>query len=70
METPLFEKLIGTWTLVELIEKVSLFPNWTGQTQNRIVIFRDGFLHLESEKSFISNFREVTHKLIWKKICS
>ncbi|WP_346986052.1 lipocalin-like domain-containing protein [Chryseobacterium sp. POE27] len=148
METTLFEKLVGTWTLVELIEvpvnggeitrpmgknpkgliiynpdgymsaqimnlnrsnfrqehwinataeeytqeastylaysgpfetddekqmvshtmDVSLFPNWTGQTQKRIVTFIDGFLHLESEKPFISNSRLVTHQLIWKKV--
>ena len=47
---------------------ISLFPNWTGQTQNRIVIFKDGFLHLESEKPFTSNSRLVTHKLTWKKV--
>lgn len=50
--------------------EVSLFPNWTGQTQSRTVIFKDGFLHLESVKPFISNSRLVTHKLTWKKVCS
>lgn len=49
---------------------VSLFPNWTGQTQKRIVTFKNGFLHLESEKPFISNSRLVTHQLIWKKVCN
>lgn len=47
---------------------VSLFPNWTGQIQNRIVIFKDGFLHLESEKPFISNSRLMIHKLTWKRV--
>lgn len=47
---------------------ISLFPNWTGQTQNRIVIFKDGFLHLESEKPFTSNSRLVSHKLTWKRV--
>jgi len=47
---------------------ISLFPNWTGQTQNRIVIFKDGFLHLESEKPFTSNSRLVTHHLTWKRV--
>lgn len=47
---------------------VSLFPNWTGQTQNRIVLFKDRFLHLESEKPFISNSRLVIHKLTWKRV--
>lgn len=47
---------------------ISLFPNWTGQTQDRNVVFKDGFLHLESAKPFMSNSRLVTHKLIWKRI--
>jgi len=47
---------------------VSLFPNWTGQTQNRMVKFEDGFLHLESGKPFTSNSRLVKHKLTWKKV--
>lgn len=46
---------------------VSLFPNWTGKTQNRIVRVQDGILHLESGKAFVSNGRKVIHKLIWKK---
>jgi hypothetical protein len=47
---------------------VSLFPNWTGQTQNRIVSFKDGLLHLESGKPFISNGLKVVHKLSWKRV--
>lgn len=47
---------------------VSLFPNWTGQTQNRIVQFKDGLLLLESGKSFISNGLRVIHKLSWKRV--
>ncbi|TDO19760.1 lipocalin-like domain-containing protein [Pedobacter duraquae] len=47
---------------------ISLFPNWTGQTQKRIVVFKDGFLHLESHEPFTTNSRLVTHKLTWKKI--
>lgn len=47
---------------------ISLFPNWTGQTQNRIVHFKDGFLHLESEKPFNSNCQLVIHKLTWKRV--
>lgn len=47
---------------------VSLFPNWTEQTQNRIVHFKNGLLHLESEKPFTSNSRLVTHKLTWKRV--
>ena len=47
---------------------VSLFPNWTGQTQSRIVYFREGLLHLESGTPFISNGVKVTHKLTWKRV--
>lgn len=46
---------------------ISLFPNWTGHTQNRIVSFKDGFLHLESGKPFVSNGITVIHKLRWKR---
>ncbi|MNI59704.1 hypothetical protein D3C87_625720 [compost metagenome] len=46
---------------------VSLFSDWVGQMLNRIVLFKDEFLHLESEKPFTSNSRLVTHKLIWKR---
>jgi hypothetical protein len=46
---------------------ISLFPNWTGQTQNRIIHFENEFLFLESGKPFISNGKEVLHKLKWKK---
>jgi hypothetical protein len=42
---------------------ISLSLNRTGQMQNRIVIFKDSFLHLENEKPFTSNSRLVTHKL-------
>lgn len=54
--------------LVSHTMQVSLFPNWTGQTQKRIVVFKDGLLHLESHEPFIANSRLVTHKLTWKKI--
>jgi len=47
---------------------VSLFPNWTGQTQRRIVHFADGLLHLESSNPFFSNGVTVIHKLTWKRV--
>lgn len=47
---------------------ISLFPNWTGQTQNRIVILKDNYLHLESEKPFNNNCQLVIHKLTWKRV--
>jgi len=46
---------------------ISLFENWRNETQNRKVLFKDGLLHLETEKPFISNSRLVTHKLTWKR---
>ncbi|WP_426485273.1 lipocalin-like domain-containing protein [Flavobacterium sp. 2] len=46
---------------------VSLFENWRNETQNRKVLFKDGLLHLETEKPFISNSRWVIHKLTWKR---
>ena len=49
---------------------VSLFPNWTGQTQSRLVYFKDGLLHLESGKPFMADGRLVTHKLIWERVAS
>ncbi|WP_167398326.1 lipocalin-like domain-containing protein [Flavobacterium crocinum] len=47
---------------------VSLFENWRDQTQNRKVLFKDGLLHLETEKPFMSNSHLVIHKLTWKRI--
>lgn len=47
---------------------VSLFENWRDQTQNRKVLFKNGLLHLETEKPFMSNSRLVTHKLTWKRM--
>ncbi|MNY56988.1 hypothetical protein D3C86_1931250 [compost metagenome] len=47
---------------------ISLFENWRNETQNRKVLFKDGLLHLETEKPFISNSRWVIHKLTWKRM--
>lgn len=47
---------------------VSLFPNWTGKSQSRIVHFNNGMLHLESGEPFISKGIKVTHKLTWKRV--
>lgn len=47
---------------------VSLLEKWRDQTQNRKVLFKDGLLHLETEKPFMSNSKLVTHKLTWKRI--
>lgn len=46
---------------------ISLFPNWTGQTQNRIISFENDFLFLESGKPFMSQGIQVVHKLTWKR---
>jgi len=47
---------------------VSLFPNWTGQTQSRRVHFKDELLHLESGEPFLKNGKMVTHKLTWVRV--
>jgi hypothetical protein len=47
---------------------ISLFENWRNETQSRKVLFKDGLLHLETEKPFISNSRWVIHKLTWKRM--
>jgi len=47
---------------------VSLFPDWTGETQSRLVHFSDGLLHLESGQPFIANGRLVIHRLTWKRV--
>ncbi|WP_172426919.1 lipocalin-like domain-containing protein [Flavobacterium sp. ACN2] len=47
---------------------ISLFENWRNETQKRKVLFKDGLLHLETEKPFISNSRWVIHKLTWKRM--
>ena len=47
---------------------VSLFPNWTGETQKRNIRFEDGFLYLETEKPFLRNSRMVKHRLTWRRV--
>jgi len=47
---------------------VSLFPDWMGHTQSRIVHFTNGFLHLESGEPFMASGRLVTHRLTWKRV--
>ncbi|MNI04191.1 hypothetical protein D3C81_963310 [compost metagenome] len=46
---------------------ISLFPNWTGQTQNRVIHFENEYLILESGKPFFAEGKEVVHKLKWKR---
>ncbi|WP_286862426.1 MULTISPECIES: lipocalin-like domain-containing protein [Sphingobacterium] len=46
---------------------ISLFPNWTGQTQNRVIHFENEYLLLESGKPFLSEGKEVVHKLKWER---
>ncbi|MDF2477116.1 lipocalin-like domain-containing protein [Sphingobacterium sp. GVS05A] len=46
---------------------ISLFPNWTGQTQNRNIHFENEYLILESGKPFLSEGKVVIHKLKWKR---
>ena len=45
----------------------SLFPNWTGQTQGRLVKIEGDFLHLSSASPIISGGKKVNSKLMWKR---
>ncbi|NJI72261.1 lipocalin-like domain-containing protein [Sphingobacterium kitahiroshimense] len=56
------EKLILSHTMF-----ISLFPNWSGQTQNRVIRFENEYLFLESGKPFLSEGKKVVHKLKWKR---
>jgi len=47
---------------------VSLFPDWTGETQSRLVHFSAGLLHLESGQPFIASVRLVIHRLTGKRV--
>ncbi|HET7314695.1 lipocalin-like domain-containing protein [Salinisphaera sp.] len=46
---------------------VSLFPNWTGQTQQRIVSLEGNVLHLSSAESIMSGGQEVMSYLEWRR---
>jgi|SRR5208282_4023902 len=46
---------------------VSLFPNWTGQTQPRVVKIEDDILHLSTESPIKSTGKAVIAYLQWKR---
>jgi hypothetical protein len=46
---------------------VSLFPNWTGQTQPRIVKIEGDLLYLSTASAFESGGKSVFTFLIWKR---
>ncbi len=46
---------------------VSLFPNWTGQTQPRVVKIEGDLLHLSSASPIRSGGKTVVSYLIWRR---
>ena len=46
---------------------VSLFPNWLGQTQPRVVKVEGDMLHLGSEKPIRSGGKETVSYLAWRR---
>jgi hypothetical protein len=46
---------------------VSLFPNWEGQTQPRVVKVEGDMLHLSTEKPIKSGGKETMSYLTWKR---
>lgn len=46
---------------------VSLFPNWLGQTQPRVVKIEGDTLHLSTEKPIHSGGKETMSYLTWKR---
>ncbi|WP_181305475.1 lipocalin-like domain-containing protein [Rufibacter sp. XAAS-G3-1] len=46
---------------------VSLFPNWTGQTQPRVVALEGNLLHLSTATPIVSGGKTVNSFLTWKR---
>jgi hypothetical protein len=46
---------------------VSLFPNWLGQTQPRVVKIEGDTLHLSTASPIHSSGRTVNSFLVWKR---
>ncbi len=46
---------------------ISLFPNWTGQTQPRVVRLEGDFLYLSTASPIMSSGKEVNSYLTWKR---
>jgi hypothetical protein len=49
---------------------VSFFPNWTGQTQTRLIGLKTDRLHLATDGSQLFNGKLRTAKLIWQRAVS
>ena len=47
---------------------ISLFPNWTGQTQPRVVKIEGDLLHLSTASPIVSGGKLVNAFLTWKKV--
>lgn len=45
----------------------SLFPNWTGQTQPRVVKVEGNLLHLSTASPIVSGSKTINAFLIWEK---
>ena len=46
---------------------LALFPNWTGQTQPRVVKIEGDFLYLSTAAPIMSSGKEVNSFLKWKR---
>jgi Lipocalin-like domain len=46
---------------------ISLFPNWTGQTQPRVVKIEGDLLHLSTAAPIMSGGKKVNSYLTWKR---
>jgi hypothetical protein len=46
---------------------VSLFPNWTGQTQPRVVRLEGDLLHLSTAAPIVSKGKKVNSYLTWRR---
>jgi Lipocalin-like domain len=46
---------------------VSLFPNWLGQTQPRVVKIEGDMLHLSSATPIMSGGKKVNSHLVWHR---
>jgi hypothetical protein len=47
---------------------ISLFPNWTGQTQPRVVKIEGDLLHLSTASPIVFGGKMVNASLTWKKV--
>jgi hypothetical protein len=77
MSASLRDQLIGAWKLVYNVDEqqqtlthsmsISLFPNWIGQTQPRVVKIDGDFLYLSTASPIQSQGKAVNSYLQWKR---